>query len=488
MAIRIQPKEPDICEDNPFKNDLLNRKQSIEVLTSIIGSIEGPCVLAVDAAWGTGKTTFLRMWSQHLRNRGFSVVEFNAWETDFSGDPFIALSSEITDGLGKYAKDSQSTGLEAFRKATRQMMRTMSGPLLRIGASAVPSIGHQIVKELESPATSTEKDATSEYLTAKGVMHDFKVVLHDTAAALAESRKGKPLVVMIDELDRCRPSYAVALLEVAKHLFIVDRMVFVLAVDRAQLAHSVKVLYGDAFDAEGYLRRFFDVDYRLPYPKRDDFIKAILETTGILSYFDRTQDEAAHRQDKKEFVQKLLLDFFGRADLSLRTVGHAIHRLGLVFASRSESSSVFGLSAAVAVILRTLDTDLYHQFVRNEISDLDVADRVLDQHKKNAFSQDPWRMVIFEAFLILAARENRTDDRGRFISGEPYQSPLLEKYQRLVDQAQTGDNANPLGRQHASSVLEQVHEINRIANGHGGIGFRDAVNRLELLSANLSQE
>ena len=58
MAIGIQPKEPDICEDNPFKNDLLNRKQSIEVLTSIIGSIEGPCVLAVDAAWGTGKRRF----------------------------------------------------------------------------------------------------------------------------------------------------------------------------------------------------------------------------------------------------------------------------------------------------------------------------------------------------------------------------------------------------------------------------------------------
>ena len=139
MAIRLQPRDPDICKGDPFKNDLLNRKESIEVLTSIIGSIEGPCVLAVDAAWGAGKTTFLRMWSQYLRNNGFPVAEFNAWETDFAGDPFIALSSEIADGLEKYTGGSQGSGLDAFRKAIRETMGAMSGPLLRIGASA-PSL------------------------------------------------------------------------------------------------------------------------------------------------------------------------------------------------------------------------------------------------------------------------------------------------------------------------------------------------------------
>ena len=75
-------------------------------------------------------------------------------------------------------------------------------------------------------------------------------------------------MVMINELDRCRPSYAVELLEVAKHLFSADRIVFVLAVNCDQLAHSVTALYGNDFDAEGYLRRFFDVDFQLPEPDR----------------------------------------------------------------------------------------------------------------------------------------------------------------------------------------------------------------------------
>ena len=101
MGIRIRPREIDITEEEPFRNDLLDRKESVEVLTHLIESIEGPCVLAVDAAWGTGKTTFLAMWTHHLRKIKFPVVEFNAWETDFSGDPFIALSTELAGGREK---------------------------------------------------------------------------------------------------------------------------------------------------------------------------------------------------------------------------------------------------------------------------------------------------------------------------------------------------------------------------------------------------
>ena len=71
MGIRIRPREIDITEEEPFRNDLLDRKESVEVLTHLIESIEGPCVLAVDAAWGTGKTTFLAMWAHHLRKIKF---------------------------------------------------------------------------------------------------------------------------------------------------------------------------------------------------------------------------------------------------------------------------------------------------------------------------------------------------------------------------------------------------------------------------------
>ena len=94
MSIRIQPPEIQIPDDDPFANDLLDRKKQADILTRVVQTIEGPCAIAVDAAWGAGKTTFLKMWAQQLRGQGFPIVEFNAWETDYSGDPFVALASE----------------------------------------------------------------------------------------------------------------------------------------------------------------------------------------------------------------------------------------------------------------------------------------------------------------------------------------------------------------------------------------------------------
>ncbi len=111
--MRIQPHDIPVPEEDPFRHDLLDRKKSVEVLTHLVRSFEGPCVLVVDAAWGNGKTTFLKIWRQYLINVGFSVVQFNAWETDFAGDPFLALCTELTDelethiGLAGLARGSQ---------------------------------------------------------------------------------------------------------------------------------------------------------------------------------------------------------------------------------------------------------------------------------------------------------------------------------------------------------------------------------------------
>ena len=143
-------------------------------------------------------------------------------------------------------------------------------------------------------------------------------------------QKGHPLVVMIDELDRGRPSYAVELLEVAKHLFSVDQIVFVLAVNRSELAHSIKALYGDGFDVKGYMRRFFDVDFRLPDPDRIAFIDVALDAIRMDEYFTQTNDPEA--ENYAGIVQNFFQVFFRAPDLSLRRIAQAIHRLGLVFA------------------------------------------------------------------------------------------------------------------------------------------------------------
>jgi len=92
----------------------------------------------------------------------------------------------------------------------------------------------------------------------------------------ATSASRPPLVFFVDELDRCRPSYAIEFLEMAKHLFSVQGTVFVLAINAAQLANAIRALYGEKFDAERYLRRFVDVQLDLPVPEIRKYAPVIL--------------------------------------------------------------------------------------------------------------------------------------------------------------------------------------------------------------------
>ncbi|MEJ8629403.1 P-loop NTPase fold protein [Sphingomonas sp. I4] len=90
-----------------------------------------------------------------------------------------------------------------------------------------------------------------------------------------------PMFVFIDELDRCRPTYAIKFLEDVKHLFNIEGIVFVVATDSEQLAHSVKAIYGAEFEARKYLRRFFDRVFVFPDAKRTALVSHLLQQAGI---------------------------------------------------------------------------------------------------------------------------------------------------------------------------------------------------------------
>ncbi len=228
MGIRIQPREIEVPEADPFKNDLLGRREPAEILTHIVGSIDGPCVLAIDAAWGTGKTTFLKIWSQYLRNKDFPVVEFNAWETDFAGDPFVALSTELTNAFQKYPENLPADKITAAKEAAKEVLRRAIPSVIRIVTAGLLDVEKLAEKEIGQALASYAEYQLSRYQDERESVEKFRAILQEMAATLSKSRDGRPLVVVIDELDRCRPSYAIELLEVAKHLFTVDHIVFAL--------------------------------------------------------------------------------------------------------------------------------------------------------------------------------------------------------------------------------------------------------------------
>ena len=465
MGIRIQPLEIEIPADDPFKYDLLDRRESITALTHIIGSIDGPCVLAVDAPWGAGKTTFLNIWEQHLRNENFPVVSFNAWETDFSDDPFIALSDAISQELRRYKDGSLSSRIEDAAKRTIKVMR-WAAPVVVKAATGVS------LDILQQPASYAE-ERLSGYRDAQTALKDFHNALREVASDLAESKDGSPLVIVIDELDRCRPSYAVELLEAAKHIFAADHVVFVLAVNRSELAHSVSALYGSKFDALGYLNRFFDIDFRLPELTRKQFINSALDATKVKDYLNNLPTRHIYLDLLP--VQGLLNTFFDVSELNLRTIGQAIHRLGLVLASTRTYDPLFTQVVVIVLILRTMDPLLYQQFIKGDIIDREIADSIFDRPQ---YVNVHWRYKSFiEAVIIVAA--GQFTDRF-FISGSDNKSPLFERYANLVKERRQQGRTQNENDHHAARVVDNVNEL---ADAGTARAFTEAVQRLELLSA-----
>ena len=284
--------------------------------------------------------------------------------------------------------------------------------LFRLALSGVPGgelLGSGIGKLLESYGEAR----FSAYREAKDSVQGFRKSLETMAKTASERHSNKPVMVMIDELDRCRPSYAIEFLEVAKHLFSVDRIIFVLAINRSELIHSVKSLYGQDFDANGYLKRFIDIDFVLPSPDRKQFISSSLKQTNIEEYFQKTQDNEAKRNGLS-LIEKLMSNYWS-SSVSLRQISQAIHRISLVLASLPTDKKGLLEETVIALILRTMREDLYHRFRAGKATDLDVVNTIFPG-KENSDLLTDWSRFDFEVNIILGYQE---------ISGKP--SALLEE-------------------------------------------------------------
>lgn len=479
MAIRIQPAEVDIPHADPFANDLLNRKEPAEILTHLISSIEGPCVLSIDGAWGSGKTTFLRMWTRHLINQGFPVVTFNAWETDYSAAPFISLAAALANASQLSQGGSTSKTLERFRGLAKKIAPWMM-PFLSAAALAgvgVAGADATVVGSLPQTLTSVAIARFDQFPEAQQSVEEFKAGFIEMAAETFADCGDKPLIVAIDELDRCRPTFAIELLETAKHLFMADHVVFVLSMNRSELCHSIKAVYGGGFDAEGYLRRFMDVDFRLPDVDRAGFVNDLIKRTQIDLYFQRSHDSA----DKRTYGE-VLRSVFAAQQLSVRTISQIMHRLGLVLASMPDDRRTLIGASILALLLSATNIELYGQFIRGDALDEECADALFGSLPEEIRYSAP--VAWLEALIIAASFDSI--DLSTYTS-HPNDTSLVGRYLNLQEEAAGQSASSARRRRHAELVLSyfergdswQLHPDNVRGD------FRIAARRMELLSPEL---
>lgn len=276
----------DLVANKPWELDKMDRQGVAKFLTQYLDGSDVVRVLNINAPWGTGKTFFLKNWHQSEMENARACIYFNAWETDFSGDPFVSLVASIRDQLVSIIGPFQKAE-DVIKEFTKRASRTL--------IAATPAITKGIIKKLtsididiitnvidkEDLANAAEKSIEkliNSNNEALRTVADFKEILSKLLqlASKAKAMEGtsKPVYIFIDELDRCRPTFAIELLERIKHLFGVPQCKFIIATDTLQLGEAVRAVYGSGFDSEKYLRRFFDREYSLTIKDYSSWITA----------------------------------------------------------------------------------------------------------------------------------------------------------------------------------------------------------------------
>lgn len=289
-------------------NDITGRNQNIVSFIDLLSRCENDTwTIAIDGKWGTGKTFFAKQCMyilDHLNDEktfdagindkivnkirtkpNCKTIYFDSWENDNEVDPLISLTKCV---------------MSSNKKINVKAIVDKIAPLLDI-ILKVSAVFQSNIKELKN---------IKDILQINDTRSEIEKLNDEFDKLIGNSER---LVIFIDELDRCRPSYAVNLLERIQHCFTNDKITFVFSVNLAELSKTVRKFYGNDFNGDGYLQRFFDIV--LPIPEPD-----------LTNYYEHTEQ----LNDKKDAFDEYCKSVAKYFNFSLRELNRYYLRVSLI--------------------------------------------------------------------------------------------------------------------------------------------------------------
>ncbi|MCT4663074.1 MAG: KAP family NTPase [Tissierellales bacterium] len=400
-------------------HDVLDRKNQAIKISRILKNSQNysrsgeGLVVALNSSWGTGKSMFLKMWESEIKNANSetefpltkektNVLYYNAWENDDYDNAFIPLVAHfnkifkktiVRKNLKEESINEFSLMIRRWRKAA-SMLTFMAGKNIvkkKLGLDKIEIDVKELLnfkqndfdeyleiedkldglnfEDIEKQLATLGVTARNKYFKIKKAVEPkvfedfegFRQTKEEFKKALGLISEEKKLVVFVDELDRCRPIYAIETLEAIKHFFSVPNVIFVLSVDIEQLSHSIATVYGQNMDAEGYLLRFVDLQFKLPDPKVHNFCK-LLNRNGVWD------------ENRLAIIEIL----FETLELSLREMEKIFKNIELLFDSIDPSfksrEQKFGFYVLI-LIIRTKYYEYYEGLLNGEYSVEDITSR-----------------------------------------------------------------------------------------------------------------
>lgn len=367
MRLTVPEPKIDLYNDGFADHDQLDRKATGDKLSDLVERIDDPMVIALDGAWGSGKSFFLKCWvGEHLKRKGNTTqtVYFDAFGHDFLDDPLIALTGAIAERFERDKKlplaerESRVQKLKKFGwvlgKSSAKIGVSVAGHYAKklVGEECLEEFGKDLEKASQKGVATAEDEVKTLIDSGKGseasevfwreqrakivAMSAFREVLTElTEPATKEQAEDDPklqegtptgkLVVVIDELDRCRPDYALSLLEIIKHFFNVPGVHFVLGCNMEALAWTIRSRYGENYDARRYLQRFVNLKLRLPQIFNPELTKHPIENYFFKTIEQMGLNESPYLPSLKSYISNMWYE----QEFSMRDLHQLLGRLAI---------------------------------------------------------------------------------------------------------------------------------------------------------------
>jgi len=407
----------EVTHEDIFLHDKLNRRETVELFTNLISTIEQSFTICLDAPWGGGKTTFIEMWSKYLEEKKFVTLHFNAWENDFTNEPFISLVSEIGEQLSIKNRDNITT-MERY-KGYKDNVFEIGGKLIKKTIPLTVKLATLNTLEIDDLKEIVEKDDTkaiSDFLSKvaeeqiasygenKNIRINFKEALSTFAQKIIEEKnKNAPIIVFIDELDRCNPSYAIELLENIKHIFNLENFIFILSIDKKQLKHSIKSFYGEGLNAESYLKKFIDIDLRLPFLVEEKYLHSLIVDKFGMNNLAIFKNQNNYEIEHSINLFKDLIDIY---HLSLRDIEQMMSEVNMITRMMFLNENKMSLSLLIfLLVIKSYDSSNFHRLKKKTRWGKDIISLLeLNEQYKKLFAKDSY--ILYSMLLSANLDQN----------------------------------------------------------------------------------
>lgn len=265
--------------DNETTTDLLGYERFAKTICSLNEQEDLlPMTIGLFGDWGSGKSSILGMIEQRYLSKPNSLcLRFDGWLFEGYDDAKAALMTDIITAITVKKKGNQKLGEKAkslfkrvnwFRMAglATKGVLSLTTPLSPLSIiSSIPDFAQKI---LEDPTSSVEKLKDLFHPEANAVFENIREFRQEFETLITESELS-PVVILLDDLDRCLPDSIISTMEAIKLFLAVKGTVFVIAADERIIRHAINhryppEKYQDQDLPQDYLEKLIQIPIRIP--------------------------------------------------------------------------------------------------------------------------------------------------------------------------------------------------------------------------------